>query len=194
VLWQLQARLRHEIQIICNRPCSRHSNSCCHWRLSHQPPEVCVCVIGRTPLSVLINLLLCNYVAKLATKPKHPTHASAFHPTSCDRYEFLTWDPRPVGVRLQNLLQRLGIKLPHTIRRRVPKVALWHVVHRACDLRLTRCTRGIASALAYRRYFAELLSAYPDHTVVCSDGSFIQAIDRQCFHIWRPGIPLPPQF
>jgi hypothetical protein len=41
--------------------------------------------------------------------------------------------------------------------------------------------RGATSALSYRRYFPELLSAYPDHTAVYTDGSFVHESTGSAF-------------
>jgi hypothetical protein len=62
-------------------------------------------------LSVRRNLLLCKYVAMLATHPKHLVHAGVFCPTSCHRYKFLVSVPRPADVLLQDL-RRPDIHLP----------------------------------------------------------------------------------
>jgi hypothetical protein len=46
-----------------------------------------------------------------ATRASH-THTVVFRPSFLYRDDFLTSAPRPVSVRVQNLLQRLGIQLP----------------------------------------------------------------------------------
>jgi hypothetical protein len=64
---------------------------------------------GEPALTVRRNLLLCNYVARLATQPVIATYRAVFRPSFRCRYYFLTSAPRPVSVRLDDLLQRLGI-------------------------------------------------------------------------------------
>jgi ribonuclease HI len=136
---------------------------------------------GEPPLNVRRKLLLCSYVARLTTQPAHPTHRAAFRPSFHCRYDFLTSAPRHVGVRLQDLLQRLGIQLPHFIPHRLSPVPAWKSPQPVCDLRLARYAGGATSALTYRRHFAELLSHYPDHTAVYTHGSFLQGSARSAF-------------
>jgi hypothetical protein len=131
---------------------------------------------GEPPLTVRRNLLLYNYVARLTTQPAHTTHRAVFRPSFRCRCFFLTSAARPEGVRLQALLQRLGIQLPHFIPHRLPPVP-----HPARDVRLTRHARGATSALTYRRYFAELLSHYPARTAVYTDRSFLQSSAGSAF-------------
>jgi hypothetical protein len=117
----------------------------------------------------------------LATQPPHPSYIAVFHPTFPYRHELLISAPLPVGVRLHHLLQWLGIWLTHFIPHRLPPVPPWDIPHRTCDLRLTRYARGVTQALTYRRYFAEFLSQYPDHTAEHIHGSFLQGSTGSAF-------------
>jgi hypothetical protein len=83
-----------------------------------------------------------------------------------------------VGVRFHDLLQP---RLPHFIPVTLPPVPPWDVPHPTCDLRLTRCSPGATSTLTCRRYFPELLSHYPGHTAVYTDGSFLHGSARRSF-------------
>jgi hypothetical protein len=134
ILRQLRVWLRQEVQAICNSPCSYSRTSSCHWRLSHQPSGESVCGIRWVPLSVHGNLLLCNYVVRLATLPAHPWYTALFHPSFRYRFEFLTLAPRPVAVRLHHLIQQLGMQLPYFILHRLPPVWLWDISHPSCDV------------------------------------------------------------
>lgn len=88
---------------------------------------------GEPPVSVHRNHHLWNNVKRTATKPKHCTCTAVFYSTSCDRYEFLTSAPWPVGVCLQHL-QQLDIQLPHIISVRLP---FWVIIYLISDLQLT---------------------------------------------------------
>jgi len=57
----------------------------------------------------------------------------------------------------------------------------WEIVRPTCDLRLIGYPRGSTSPLKYRRCFAELLSSYPDHTAVYTDGSFLHESTGSAF-------------
>jgi hypothetical protein len=70
---------------------------------------------GEPPLLVRRNLLLCNYVARLAMQPVRPSYRAVFHHSFRYRWVFVTSAPRHVRVQLHYLLQRIGIKLPHVI-------------------------------------------------------------------------------
>jgi hypothetical protein len=105
-----------------------------------------------------------------------PDTAAVFVPPPAKGTKFTSY-PGPVDVRLQDLLQRSGTKLPHIIPIRFPKFAACHIIHPTCDLRLTRC----AATHTYRLYSPELLSAYPDHSAVYSYGSFIQGSTGSAF-------------
>jgi hypothetical protein len=126
-------------------------------------------VVSGEPLLSIRKDFLCIYVARLATQPMSSSYRAVFHPTSHDRHRFLTSAPRPVGVCLQDLLQRLGIMLSHIIPRTLPLFPPWDVTQPYCELRLSRYTRGVTPALMYCRYSAELLSYYPGHTAVYTD-------------------------
>lgn len=65
---------------------------------------------GGCLLSLFGNLLLWNYVVKLAKQPKHLTLAVVFYPTSCRTYMNSTCE-----CTLQDLLKWNGIQLPHII-------------------------------------------------------------------------------
>jgi hypothetical protein len=118
-------------------------------------------------------LFLCNTVARLATQPTLPFYRAVLHPNSHGRYQFLTSASLPVGVCLQDL-QGLDIDLPSIVPRTFPLIAPWDTIHPACDLLLSRYARGMPPAVAYCRYFPELLSEYLYHTAVYTDGSFLQ--------------------
>jgi hypothetical protein len=86
-----------------------------------------------------------------------------------------------VDVRLQDTVQWLRIKLPHFISYRLPPVPPWDIAHPTCDLRLNRYARGATPVVTYRRYISELLSHFPDHTAVYTDGSFLQELAGSTF-------------
>jgi hypothetical protein len=113
----------------------------------------------------------------LPTQPHHPSYGAIFHPILRSRYELNITASRPVGVRFHQLLRQLDICLPHIIPCRLSRILPWEITCPTCDLRLIRLVRGATSPLTYRRCFAELLSAYPDHT----DGSFVHESTGSAF-------------
>lgn len=66
---------------------------------------------GKPPLSLRRNLLLCSYVAKLATQPHHSSHDAVFSPTFHSRYESNITTSQPVGVCFPHLIQWHNIRL-----------------------------------------------------------------------------------
>jgi ribonuclease HI len=136
---------------------------------------------GVPPLSLRMNLLLCGYAAKLATQPHHPAYGAIFRPAFCNRYELNTRVSRPVGVRFHQLLQELNIRLPHIYPCSLSRNPPWEIVGPTCDLWLISQPRGSPSPLTYRRFIAEHLSSYPDHTVVYTDGSFLRGSTDSAF-------------
>jgi hypothetical protein len=126
---------------------------------------------GEPPLKLQRNLLLCGYVSKLATQPHHPSYGPVFHPVLSNRYELNITVSQPVGVRFHQLLRQLDIFLPHIIPYRLCRFPQWEITRLTCDLRLVSLVRGATSPLTNCWCFAELLSAYPDHTAVYTDGA-----------------------
>lgn len=117
-----------------------------------QPSGESVCGDGRDPA----------IIAKLATQPKHPTYEPLFYPTFCDTYELLDLWACAFRVTLPSLPldpQEIHPGMPCT------QPATSDVL----DPR-----EANISSLTYRRYFAELPSAYQDHTAMYSDASFVQ--------------------
>jgi hypothetical protein len=139
------------------------------------------------PLNLRRNLLLCGYVSKLETQPHHPSHGPVFLPILRNRYEQNITASRSVGFRFHQLLRQLDICLPHIIPYRLSRIPPWEITRPTCDLRFVSLVRGATSPLTYRRCFAELLSAYPDHTEVYTDWSFVHESTSSAFKKW-PGI------
>jgi hypothetical protein len=133
---------------------------------------------GEPPLNFRWNLLLCDYVSKLATQPHRPSHGAIFCPILRNRYELNITASRPVGVRFHQLLRQLDICLPNIIPFRFSRIAPWEITRPTCDLRLVSLVSGATSPLTYRRCFTELLSAYQDHMAVYADGSFVHKSTR----------------
>jgi hypothetical protein len=127
---------------------------------------------GELPLFLWRNLLLCCYTVRLAALPHHPLHGAVFQPTFCSRYELNTAVSRPVGVHFCQLLQWLNIFLPYIIPHRHSQIPPWQIICPSFILRLIRHGRS-TSVLVYCQCFTKLLSAYLDHTVVFTDGSFV---------------------
>jgi hypothetical protein len=136
---------------------------------------------GEPPVNLRWNLLPCGYVSNLATQPHHPSHGAIFRPILRNRYELYITASRPVGVRFRQLLRQLDIYLPHIIPYRLSRIPPWEITRPTCDLRLVRLVRGATSPLIYHRCFTELLSAYPDHTAVNTDGSFFHESTGSAF-------------
>jgi hypothetical protein len=106
-----------------------------------------------------------------------------------------------VGVHFCQLLQQLNICLSQIIPDRLFQILPWHIIcptSEACKMHNT-----CPSLLTYCQCFVELLCAYPGHTAVYTDGSFVRGFtgstfiydgqvfsyhshicDKQCFCYW----------
>jgi hypothetical protein len=175
-LWQLRVWLRQEVQAVYNRLCLQYRTSCCHWLLSHQPSGQSVCGIRWAPINrppESSSLQRCHEVGKA-------TRASLIQ--SC------VPPLPPLQVRFSNI----GSSTYECPASRSP-TATWHTVapHYSPQThtgptpgyptpKLWFATYQVRSramaATMYRQYFAELLSHYPDHTALYTDGSFLQGV------------------
>lgn len=127
-----------------------------------------VCVCSREPPLFLWRNS--SVLMRRNWQPK-PTSALWFGDSTGRPTTGLNCVPQSYGTALKD---RLEILLPHVVAVGLWSVPLRRVERPTCDLRLVGQATGLASTLTYPQYFAELLSAYPNQTAVCTDGSFVQ--------------------
>lgn len=83
---------------------------------------------GETAIAFSVVLL------KLAAQHLHPSHDSVFYPTIHRRYQLNVTAARPVVMHIQQLLQRLRIRLPQIIPNRLFRISPWQIIRPTCDL------------------------------------------------------------
>jgi hypothetical protein len=77
------------------------------------------------------------------------------------------WTSGPLDV----LLHLPCMSFPDMFHDRLSRISPWHIERPTNNIRLGQYLRGVTCALTYRRYFAELLSAYQNYSALFTDGS-----------------------
>jgi ribonuclease HI len=127
---------------------------------------------GEHALSLRMNFLLCWYAAKLACQTHHPTCGALFRLTLRNRFERNTKCHSTYGCELS----LATTATERSFKTHYPLQAVSNPTLGSCPpyLRLVTHTRGTTASLTNRWCFAELLSSYPAHTAVYTDGSFLR--------------------
>jgi ribonuclease HI len=126
---------------------------------------------GEPPLSLRRDYLLASYAAKVKASPGHLVHPVVWQPGDERLYERKTRATRPIGIRLQELLADRDLSLPTPVQFSLGRVPPWRVPTVVTRLDLKQHPKSSTRPEEYFAAFAKLISSYPHHVRVYTDGS-----------------------
>jgi hypothetical protein len=112
---------------------------------------------------------------KLATQPNHLSYGAVLHPTLCKRFEINT-----SSLTRRCALSPASAATNHPFTAHYSLQAPSNPTGPNCDVQLIRHPRG-AKSVTYHQCFVELLSFYPVHISLYTNGLFLNESTGSAF-------------
>ncbi|KAJ4440986.1 hypothetical protein ANN_10835 [Periplaneta americana] len=116
----------------------------------------------------------------LRSQPVHNSYNAFHHSTLYGRYSGNPRRLRPAGVRFRELLSELDVHSPSVHILEYTTTPPWIMRRSMFDVSLSRSFKNFTPDFVYRLRFSELLSGYPNYSLVFTDGSRIDDYKEAC--------------
>ena len=134
------------------------------------PAASLCCESGIPPLKYRRQRFLLNYGIGIRAQPNHPNYDTLFN-AQLEVFQLRPTITRPVGIRIQELLNNLDEELPATYELTYCEIPPWKITPPTIHFECAVYKKGETCNTIYLSTFHEIKNNYPDCQIIYTDGS-----------------------
>ena len=135
------------------------------------PVESLYAEANEAPANIRSNRLATQYYAKLKSRPSNPVYNATFHPRFGELFEKRENAIKHFGLQMKSTLQQSKISVKNIHPDIFPKTTPWILEKPEVILKLNELPKTKTHPCTYIEKFHHILSHYPEHLHVFTDGS-----------------------